>query len=74
MSKNEIGLDQALNALSDVAAKDREDQRLSETTLRLVLQIAWEHQFDSESRTQARRQIAEVLSSEVIAAERRGKE
>ena len=73
MSKLELGLEEALKALKEAAENDRSGNRLSASALNLVVDIAWKHQFDSESRSNARRQLAQVLSKEVQAVEQRAK-
>ena len=73
MSEVDLGLEEALKALKEAANSDRDGERLSASTLGLVVDIAWQHQFDADSRSNARRQLAEVLSGEVTAVERRAK-
>lgn len=55
----------ALNALRTIADRSPAERRISATTLRKIIDVAWKHQFDAEvERTAARRELREVLSPE----------
>lgn len=71
MSEVEIGLSEAIKAIEEAARSDKSGERLSHATLKLVADFAWEHQFDTETRTQMRRQLVNILDREVTAVEER---
>jgi len=71
MSEIEIGLSQAVKAIEEAAGSDKTGERLNNYTLKLVMDFAWEHQFDTETRSQVRRQLVNILDKEVTAVEER---
>ncbi len=50
---------------------DPPEIRISATTLRQVVAIAWQNQFEEGQRSLARRMLAEALKGEVDAVEKR---
>jgi len=71
MSEVEIGLSEAVKAIEEAAGSDKSGERLNNYTLKLVMDFAWKHQFDTENRTQVRRQLVNILDKEVTAVEER---
>ena len=71
MAESSIGQDQATSALSQAAMVDPPEIRLSATTFRQVVAVAWQQQFEQGQRTLARQMLAEVLKGEVEAVEKR---
>ena len=71
MAEASIGQEQASSALSQAAMVDPPEIRISATTLRQVVAIAWQNQFEEGQRSLARRMLAEALKGEVDAVEKR---
>ena len=58
----------AVQALTNAADKRPSDKRLSATTIRTVVDIAWRYQFEPTDRAAARRELKEALSPEYLRA------
>jgi hypothetical protein len=57
----------AVDALTQVADRDREDSRFSATSIRRIVDIAWNNQSRDEQRQQARAELQEVINDEIRA-------
>jgi hypothetical protein len=71
MNEKSIGQEQALEALIEASKDDPEDIRINVSTLRLIVELAWKDQSESEHRTRSRQALADLLAGEIAAAERR---
>lgn len=74
MSEKSIGQEQALQALVKASETDPAGVRINVSTLRLIVELAWSNQYETENRSQTRRLLAELLSGEVSAFERRSRD
>lgn len=59
------GRDIALAAIEEIARRQPEESRLSDTALRRVVDIAWRWQFAPADRAKARQEIKEALKPEI---------
>jgi hypothetical protein len=71
MSDAGIGQTEALAAVVKASESDPPETRVSASTLRLIIDIAWHNQYETENRSQVRRMLAESLGGEIARVERR---
>ena len=58
----------AISALTAASGRRPVEKRLSATTIRAVVDIAWKHQFEPSDRAPSRRELKEVLAAEFLRA------
>lgn len=58
----------AIDAMRMAVARQSGEQRLTQRTIRGVIDLAWRHQFADDDRSQARRELRDLLEPEFLRA------